>query len=305
MTASSDRNVGRVAVLYGGHSAERSISLKSGNAVCDALLREGFDATRFDPAAEPVEGLRDYDVAFIALHGRGGEDGTIQGVLEHLGVRYTGSGVLGSALAMDKWRSKQIWLGEGLPTPAARRLPDRETAERAAREMAFPLIVKPAREGSSIGMTRVDRADELSAAWEAAAAYDQAVIAERWVEGSEYTVALLGDRVFPSIRLETPRTFYDFDAKYQSGDTRYHCPSGLSAAEEEQLGELAREAFEAVGASGWGRVDLMRGIDGAWWLLEVNTIPGMTDHSLVPKSAAVANVGFDELVRRILLEACR
>ncbi len=296
---------GKVVVLLGGTSAEREISLKSGNAVLAALQRQGFDAHPFDPADGAWEELRAYDRAFIALHGRGGEDGTIQGALEVLGVPYTGTGVLGSALAMDKWRTKLLWRGDALPTPPARLLDASGDAGRVVEELGLPLIVKPAREGSSIGMSRVEEAGGLEPALRTALDYDTEVLVERWIDGDEYTVTILDDTPMPSIRLETPRTFYDFDAKYRAGSTCYHCPSGLDARAEHDLGVIALEAFRAVGGSGWGRVDVMRSREGAWWLLEVNTIPGMTDHSLVPKSAAAAGIGFDELVSRILAGAVR
>ena len=299
--ALTPQRAGRVAVLMGGTSAERAISLRSGSAVLGALLRAGVRAEAFDPAEQALDGLRAFDAAFIALHGRGGEDGTVQGVLELLGVPYTGTGVLGSALAMDKWRCKRLWQGYGLPTPGGCLLgPD--TAD-VGGTLGYPVIVKPAREGSSLGMARVDGPDGLAAAYHEAAAYDATVLAEQWITGTEYTVALLGDRPLPSIRLETSRTFFDFEAKYEAEDTGHHCPSGLGEAEEAELGELCRRAFEAAGGAGWGRVDVMRDADGGWHLLEVNTIPGMTDHSLVPISAAAAGIGFDELVLRILAEA--
>ncbi len=295
------QRVGRVAVLMGGSSAERAISLRSGGAVLAALQRRGYDAEAYDPRDRALEGLRGYDLVFIALHGRGGEDGTVQGLLDLLGVPYTGSGVLGSALGMDKWRCKRLWQGCGLPTPAGQLLGAETTALAAG--MTYPVIVKPAREGSSLGMTRVDSPEQLAGAYRAAAAYDETVLAEQWIEGEEYTVALLGDHVLPSIRLETSHAFFDYAAKYEAEDTGHHCPSGLGAEEEAALGALCREAFVASGGSGWGRVDVMRDGAGQWWLLEVNTIPGMTDHSLVPMAAAQAGIGFDELVARILGEA--
>ncbi len=302
----SPEEVGRVAVLLGGASAEREISLKSGAAVLAALQRRGFDAHPFDPAEQPLEALRGFDRAFIALHGRGGEDGTIQGALEVLEIPYTGTGVLGSALGMDKWRTKQLWRGAGLPTPPARLVRGAAEAGPIIEALGLPLIVKPAREGSSIGMSRVEAPAELAPALQAAGTYDADVLVECWIDGEEFTVTLLENAPLPSIRLETPRTFYDFDAKYRAGTTQYHCPSGLDPADESALGTLALEAFHAVGGAGWGRVDVMRSReDGAWWLLEVNTIPGMTDHSLVPKSAAVAGIGFDDLVVRILGGAVR
>lgn len=294
------QDVGRVAVLAGGGSAEREISLKSGHEVHAALVRRGVAAELVDPRDEPLQRLADFDAAFIALHGPGGEDGVIQGALETLGVPYTGSGVLGSAIAMDKLRSKLIWRALGLPTPAFQMLRGADDLPAAA-ELGFPLMVKPSREGSSLGMARVDTAASLRPAWEAAAGYDADVLAERWISGEEYTVSLLGRQVLPAIRIEATHAFYDFDAKYQAPDTRMHIPCGLTAAEERRLGELSLAAFDAVGAAGWGRVDVMRAADGGFWLLEVNTIPGMTDHSLVPAAARAAGIDMETLVWRILL----
>ncbi|MFV8835926.1 D-alanine--D-alanine ligase [Aquisalimonas sp. APHAB1-3] len=293
---------GRVAVLMGGWSAEREISLRSGRQVLAGLQARGVDAHSVDAGRDVLQVLEagGFDRAFIALHGRGGEDGVIQAGLELLGLPYTGSGVLGSALGMDKLRTKQVWRGAGLPTPDYMELrPDTRAADVIAA-LGTPLIVKPAREGSSIGMSRVTTEAELIAARDAAARYDRDVIAERWITGEEYTVSLLGDTVLPAIRLETPHTFYDFEAKYESDSTRYHCPCGLEGADLDALNALATEAFRAVDGAGWGRVDVMRDGNGAFWLLEVNTIPGMTDHSLVPMAAEAAGMPFDELVWRIL-----
>ncbi|WP_290634557.1 D-alanine--D-alanine ligase [Aquisalimonas sp.] len=293
---------GRVAVLMGGWSAEREISLRSGRQVLVGLQARGVDAHSVDAGRDVLQVLEagGFDRAFIALHGRGGEDGVIQAGLELLGLPYTGSGVLGSALGMDKLRTKQVWRGAGLPTPDYMELrPDTRAADVIAA-LGTPLIVKPAREGSSIGMSRVTTEAELIAARDAAARYDRDVIAERWITGEEYTVSLLGDTVLPAIRLETPHTFYDFEAKYESDSTRYHCPCGLEGADLDALNALATEAFRAVDGAGWGRVDVMRDGNGAFWLLEVNTIPGMTDHSLVPMAAEAAGMPFDELVWRIL-----
>ncbi|WJW75004.1 D-alanine--D-alanine ligase [Thiohalobacter sp. IOR34] len=294
---------GRVAVLMGGCSAEREISLKSGNAVLEALRRRGIDAQGLDAAnegllAELQQG--GYARAFIALHGRGGEDGVIQGALQTLGLPYTGSGVLGSALGMDKLRSKQVWQAAGLPTPPFVVAEAVDELARVADELGFPVMVKPAREGSSIGMSRVDSAAALPAAWEQARAYDSCVLIERWIEGEEYTVALLAGEALPLIRLETPREYYDYAAKYEADSTRYHCPCGLPADQETALQGLALAAFAAVDARGWGRVDLLLDAAGAPWLIEVNTVPGMTDHSLVPMAARAAGIEFDELVLRIL-----
>ncbi len=295
--------LGRVAVLLGGWSAEREISLRSGKEVMTALLERGVDAHAVDAGRDVIQVLErgGYDRVFIALHGRGGEDGVVQAGLELLGLPYTGSGVLGSALAMDKLRSKQVWRGAGLPTPAYMELRPDTRLDDVVEALGLPLIVKPAREGSSIGMTRVTSTDALAAARDEAARFDSDILAECWITGEEYTVSLLGDQVLPAIRLETPRTFYDFAAKYEADDTRYHCPCGLEPDALEQLNSLAVEAFRTLGGSGWGRVDVMRDARGDFWLLEVNTIPGMTDHSLVPMAGAAAGLTFDELVWRILL----
>jgi D-alanine-D-alanine ligase len=288
-------------VLLGGRAAEREISLKSGSAVLAALLRQGIDAHALDPDACVLEHLRTggFDRAFIVLHGRGGEDGQIQGALETIGMPYTGSGVLGSALGMDKYRCKLAWTGCGLPTAASVLL--RTDADLAAAEaLGFPLMIKPVHEGSSIGMARVEDTAALADAWRAARGYDALVLAERWIQGAEYTCAVLGREALPMIRLETPHAFYDFEAKYRADSTRYHCPCGLPEAEESRLQQLALDAFEATGASGWGRVDLMVDGSGEPFLLEINTVPGMTDHSLVPMAARVAGLDFDRLVWRIL-----
>jgi D-alanine-D-alanine ligase len=296
---------GRVAVLLGGWSAERPVSLESGAAVLAALRRRGVDAQGIDVGRDVVGRLAagGFDRAFIALHGRGGEDGVIQGALETLGLPYTGSGVLASALGMDKRRTKMVWRAAGLPTPAFRLLSGPADLEAVAAEVGFPVMVKPVHEGSSIGMGRADDPAALRAAWEAARCHDAEVIAERWVTGAEYTAAVLGRQVLPLIRLETPRGFYDYEAKYHAETTRYLCPCGLTPEAEAEAGVLALAAFETVGAGGWGRVDLMRDADGRFWLLEINTVPGMTSHSLVPMAARAAGIEFDELVVRILATA--
>jgi D-alanine-D-alanine ligase len=293
--------LGRVAVLMGGRSAEREISLLSGNQVLAALHRRGVDASAVDVTPDIARQLLEgeYARAFIALHGRGGEDGLIQGALETLGLPYTGSGVLASALGMDKFRTKLLWKGAGLPTPDFVLLRKGEDLVDA-RALGFPLMIKPAREGSSIGMARVDTPDELELAWRKAREYDPLVIAETWVEGIEYTTAILGHDALPLIRLETPNTFYDFEAKYRSDSTRYHCPCGLSDTDELRLQELALTAFNTIGATGWGRIDLFLDRGDRPWLIELNTVPGMTDHSLVPMAAQSAGIDFDELVWRIL-----
>ncbi len=297
----SPADLGKVAVLMGGASAEREISLKSGAAVLAALLRRGVDAVSLDPDASVLRQLREqaFDRAFIVLHGRGGEDGVIQGALEAIGMPYTGCGVMASAIGMDKYRTKLLWRGAGLPSPPFAMLRD-DTDLVVAEALGFPLMVKPAHEGSSIGMARADDAEQLRSAWIEAARYDAMVLAERWIEGGEYTCAVLEGEALPIIRLETPRGFYDFEAKYQASNTAYHCPAGLSQAREARFRELAVQAFETVGGSGWGRVDLMADARGEPWLLEVNTVPGMTDHSLVPMAARAGGMNFDELVMRIL-----
>jgi D-alanine-D-alanine ligase len=292
---------GKVAVLMGGRSAEREISLKSGRAVLGALLRRGVDAHAVDPDARVLQWLQEqgFDRAFIMLHGRGGEDGVMQGALEIIGMPYTGCGVLASALGMDKYRCKLLWQGLRLPTAPFVLLQDEPDLVQA-RTLGFPLMVKPVHEGSSIGMARAEDAAGLRAAWMEAARHDSQVLAERWISGREYTCAVLGDQALPLIRLETPRGFYDYEAKYLVDSTRYHCPAGLPEAEEARFRTLALDAFHAVGGRGWGRVDLMTDAEGAPWLLEVNTVPGMTDHSLVPMAARAAGMAFDELVWRIL-----
>ncbi len=296
----SVQDYGRVAVLYGGRSAEREISLRSGAAVLAALQSAGVDAVAFDPAEQSLDALRSFDRAFIALHGRGGEDGCMQGTLELLGLPYTGSGVLASALGMDKLRTKQVWLAQGLPTPAYRRMSAGMDLDALVAELGLPLMIKPAHEGSSIGMSKVDRRDQLAAAYEQALRYDSLVIAESYIHGEEFTVPLLGERALPVIRLKTPHAFYDFDAKYQAGDTQYLLPCGLDAGQEQDLQTLALQAFRGLDAQGWGRIDVMRDSSGRFWLLEINTVPGMTDHSLVPMSAAVAGLDFTQLCLRIL-----
>lgn len=297
---------GRIAVLLGGQSAEREISLKSGTAVLAALRRLGLDAEPLDPDARILERLREggFDRAFIMLHGRGGEDGVIQGALDSIGLPYTGSGVLGSALGMDKYRCKLVWSALGLPCAEGVLLRGEADLERAGA-LGFPLMLKPVHEGSSLGMARVDEVGGLLAAFREAARFDGLVLAERWLPGPEYTCAILGEDALPLIRLETPRVFYDYEAKYSSETTRYHCPSGLDPEREQRLRALSLDAFRAVGASGWGRVDLMLDAAGAPVLLEINTVPGMTDHSLVPMAARVAGLDFDRLTLRILETSLR
>jgi D-alanine--D-alanine ligase len=296
---------GKVAVLMGGLSAEREISLKSGGMVLAALQGCGVDAHAFDPGEASLHELETqrFDRAFIALHGRFGEDGTIQGALDHLGIPYTGSGVMASALAMDKWRTKLLWQAGGLPTPPYELLEETSNPADVAARLGLPLMVKPAREGSSIGMSKVASVEKLNPAYDLARRSDEVVIAERYIEGTELTAAILDEEPLPLIRLETPRVFYDYEAKYFANDTRYICPSGLPAAVEKRVQDLALAAFRLVGCSGWGRVDLMLDSEGRPWLLEVNTIPGMTDHSLVPMAARAQGITFEDLVLRILESA--
>ncbi|MBK6598340.1 MAG: D-alanine--D-alanine ligase [Proteobacteria bacterium] len=293
---------GRVAVLLGGTSTEREISLLSGNAVLAALLRAGVDAQPFDPRDVPLSDLvtRRFDRVFIALHGPGGEDGTLQGALEFLGLPYTGSGVLGSAIGMDKLRTKRLAAALGVPTPEYAVLRSASDLPACIERLGLPLIVKPASQGSSVGMSKVDQPETLAPAYQAAALVDDTVFAEQWISGGEYTVAILQGRALPSIRIETPQAFYDYEAKYFRNDTQYHCPSGLSEAAERALATLALQAFDAAGATGWGRADFMMDSTGRALLLEINTVPGMTDHSLVPMAARAAGISFDELVLQIL-----
>ena len=296
------RDFGRVAVLLGGDSSEREISLLSGNAVLAALARRGVQAGAFDPRERSLADLlhERFDRVWIALHGPGGEDGTVQGALEYLGIPYTGSGVAGSAIAMDKLRTKRLAQAVGVATPDALELRGPRDFELALERLRLPLIVKPASQGSSVGMTKVESAEALPAAYEAAAAVDRSVFAEQWVSGREYTVALLQGSALPAIRIETPNAFYDYEAKYFREDTRYLCPSGLSQPAEQHLRSLALAAFEAVGAEGWGRADFMMDAAGRPLLREVNTVPGMTSHSLVPMAARAAGIDFDELAWRVL-----
>lgn len=293
---------GRVAVLYGGRSAEREVSLKSGAAVLAALQAAGVDAFAIDVGDDLLARLcaEQIDRAFIVLHGRGGEDGTVQGLLECAGIPYTGSGVLASALAMDKLRTKQIWHSVGLPTPRHAVLASEQDCQQAAQDLGFPLIVKPANEGSSIGMAKVDDVEALLAAWQAARQFDPQVLVEQWISGPEFTVAMLGSEVLPPIRLATNNTFYDYEAKYLSNETKYQIPCGLDTEKEAELRELTARACQTLGVSGWGRADVMQDAQGNFWLLEVNTVPGMTDHSLVPMAAQAAGLDFQALVLSIL-----
>jgi len=293
---------GDVAVLYGGTSAEREISLRSGEAVINALREENLSVVPIDVGENPIQQLQALhaDRVFIALHGSGGEDGKIQALLEWLDLPYTGSGIAASALCMDKLRTKQLWRGCGLPTPDYAVLNAGANWNAIIDQLGGVAMVKPCHEGSSIGMAKAQSAEELKQAFEVARGYDREVLAERYIQGAEYTVAVLDGIALPPIKLETHHQFYDFSAKYQAEDTRYICPCGLSAHDEERLKQLALDAFNTVGASGWGRVDVMADADGNFYLLELNTVPGMTDHSLVPMAAKAAGYSFNKLVLAIL-----
>lgn len=292
---------GRVVVLFGGLSAEREVSLKSGSAVLAALQGAGVDVQGYDMAhgLAGLEALRP-DRVFIAMHGRGGEDGTLQGALELLKIPYTGSGVLASALGMDKLRTKKLWDVEGLPTPRSCRLGAGTDWHAVLETLGTPVVVKPVHEGSTLGIHIVEDAEALEAAWTDASRFDAVVMAERFIEGPEYTVSVLDGQVLPAIRIEADSGFYDYDAKYIANTTRYLLPCGLDPAREQDLADLSLKAFEVLGCEGWGRVDVMQDNEGAFWLLEVNTSPGMTDHSLVPQSAAHVGIDFAALVLRIL-----
>lgn len=296
---------GKVAVMFGGKSAEREVSLKSGAAVLAALRSTGVDAHPFDPADKPLETLHveGFDRVFIALHGRGGEDGSLQGALDWLGIPYTGSGVLASALAMDKWRTKLVWRAVGLPVPEFALLHAEADFPIVEQQLGLPCFVKPANEGSSIGISKVKQAGELRAAYELAAQYDNCVIAERFLSGGEFTVGILGGVALPVIRIVPATEFYDYDAKYLRDDTQYQIPCGLPVEAERAMRELALAAFDALGGRGWGRVDLLVDAEGRPSCLEANTSPGMTDHSLVPMAARAAGIEFPQLVRKILAEA--
>jgi D-alanine-D-alanine ligase len=293
---------GKVAVLMGGPSAERAVSLKGGTAVLAALKRRGVDAHGVDADRAVLRRLEDggFDRAFIMLHGPWGEDGVIQGALEVLGLPYTGSGVLASALGMDKLRCKQLFAAAGVPTADFLELRPGTTATEAIRRLGTPLAIKPNAQGSSVGVSKVFAPDEFEAAWAEARRYDPCVLAERWVEGREVTAAVLGREVLPLIEVETPHGFYDYDAKYHADDTRYHCPAELTTEVAARTRQLARAVFDLLGCRGWGRVDFIVDRAGEPWVLEINTVPGMTDHSLVPMAARAVGIEFDELVLRIL-----
>ncbi len=294
---------GKVAVLFGGKSAEREVSLKSGAGVLAALQRQGVDAHAFDPAERSLDELRAFDRVFIMLHGRYGEDGTIQGALELMEIPYTGSGVLASAVGMDKWRTKLLWRAVGLPIPEFVMLDENSDFAAVERQLGLPLFVKPACEGSSIGVSKVRQPGELQTAWREAAKHDALVIAEQAILGGEYTVAILGEQVLPIIKIVPATDFYDYEAKYLRDDTQYLCPCGLPEAREMELRAQALEAFRALGCSGWGRVDFLMDDAGRAYLLEVNTSPGMTDHSLVPMAARVAGISYEQLVLLVLEES--
>lgn len=294
--------LGRVAVLFGGTSAEREVSLKSGAAVLQALQEAGVDAFGIDVGTDIVQRIAEekIDRAFIILHGRGGEDGTIQGLLEWAGIPYTGSGVLASALAMDKLRTKQLWASLGLASPQYAVLRNAHDCQQAADKLGFPLMVKPSLEGSSVGMAKVNNLTELQAAWVNAQRFDDNVLVEQWVSGPEFTVGLLRGQTLPPIRLGTSHDFYDYDAKYIANDTQYQIPCGLSEEKEAELRQLTLAACQALQIKGWARADVMQDQNGKFWLLEVNTAPGMTDHSLVPLAAKAQGLSFSDLVLTIL-----
>jgi len=293
---------GKVAVLMGGKSAEREISLQSGQAVFDALKRKNIDAHIIDAKDDVIGQLQknNFDRVFIMLHGRYGEDGVMQGALELLELPYTGSGVLASALGMDKLRTKEVWIANNIPTPRFCVVNKNTDLDLVVEELGLPVIVKPLSEGSSIGMSKVENENELPDAIAAAMQFDANVLAEKWIVGSEYTVTILNGQALPAICLETPNTFYDYEAKYISNDTQYHCPCGLSKNKETELQKLALRAFNLLGAKGWGRIDIMVDKDGGPHLIEINTLPGMTSHSLVPMAAKAAGIEFDDLVLKIL-----
>jgi D-alanine-D-alanine ligase len=299
---------GKVAVLLGGLSAEREVSLKSGAAVLAALQAQGIDAQGFDPRALPLHDLEKFDRVFINLHGRFGEDGCIQGALELLNIPYTGSGVMASAIGMDKWRSKLLWRAMGIVTPDFELLNAHTDFAAIEKKLGLPLFVKPANEGSSIGISKVKRAGDLAAAYALAAKADPLVLAEKFVGGGEYTVGILanakkGLEALPIVRIVPKNEFYDYEAKYLRNDTEYLCPCGLSPEKEALIQQEAIAAFQALGCSGWGRVDFLMDENGQHYFLEVNSSPGMTDHSLVPMAAKAAGISFEQLVLRILESA--
>jgi len=294
------KQFGKVAVLFGGTSAEREVSLNSGGRVLAALQGKGVDAQGFDPAERPLADLKAFDRAFVALHGRHGEDGTLQGALELLHIPYTGSGVLASALGMDKFRTKLLWQAAGLAVPECVVLTADSDFPAIERDLGLPLFVKPAREGSSIGVTKVREPGQLAAAYAEAVQHDSLVIAEKGILGGEYTVGILGDQALPIIKIEPATDFYDYEAKYLRDDTKYLCPCGLPADQEALIRQQALEAFRLIGGRGWGRVDFLMDEAGNHYFLEVNTAPGMTDHSLVPMAARATGVDYPDLVVKVL-----
>ena len=300
-------NFGRVGVIYGGNSSEREISLLTGSAIVEALRNLGIDTVAIDIKDQSIEEIAaaNIDRAFIAVHGPGGEDGTLQGALEYLGIPYTGSGVMASALAMDKLRCKQIWKGIDLPTTDFASLDNNTDWQQTIDQLGGCLVVKPACEGSSVGMSIAESAEQLQQAWQLASKYDAKVIAEPRLRGEEYTVAILGKRALPSIRIQANATFYDYEAKYLSDKTEYFCPSGLDTKREKELAQLCIDAFNSIGGEGWGRVDVMTDLNGKFYILEVNTVPGMTSHSLVPMAGKADGLNFEALVLAILQESIR
>ena len=301
----SERGMGKVAVLLGGKSSEREISLMSGTAVLEALKRQGVDAHAFDTAERDLSDLarERFERVFVVLHGRYGEDGTVQGALDLMGIPYTGSGVMACALAMDKWRTKLIWKAVGIPTPRFEVLTGASDLDACAEKLGLPLVVKPAREGSTIGLTRVIEASQMQDAYREACRHDELVLAEQFVDGPELTAAILGDQSLPLVRIEAPQKNYDYHAKYFSDETQYFCPSGIDPGLEKKITDLCAEAYRVIGCKGWGRVDVMVDAGGEPWVLEVNTVPGMTGHSLVPMAAKAAGMSFDSLVMAILESA--
>jgi len=297
--------LGKVAVLMGGPSAEREISLISGKAVLEALKSRGVDAHGFDPAERELFDLRreGFERAFIALHGRFGEDGTVQGALEVLRIPYTGSGVMGSAIAMDKWRTKLVWDASGIPTPRFAMVTPGTNWERLVELMGLPIIIKPVHEGSTLGLTKVTQASQLPAAYELAARYDPLVLAEEFVEGRELTAAVLGEQALPLVRIEAPQGNYDYQNKYFTDDTKYYCPAGVDAAIEDEIRSLTLKSFRVLGCRGWGRADVILRADGSYSFLEMNTSPGMTGHSLVPMAAKAAGLSYADLCVKILEDA--
>ena len=298
--AENVKQFGKVAVLMGGWSAEREVSLNSGKAVVAGLLKAGVDAHEVDFKKSDSAQLKGYDRVFNILHGRGGEDGVVQGLCEYLDLPYTGSGVLGSALAMDKIKTKRIWNSHGLRTPDYRVVISLADCEQAVADLGLPVIIKPALEGSSIGISKIEKQADIKPAYELANACNSEILIEQWIDGDEYTASILNNEVLPVIRLRTPNQFYDFEAKYQSDATEYLCPCGLAENKEQQLAGIAKQAFTAIGASGWGRIDFMLDQNLEPWLIEANTVPGMTDHSLVPMAAKQAGCSFEQLVVEIL-----